>query len=76
MHWVYVMHFSFPSRNQMHFYNHIIFYDSNFKCIGFSGRIFKELCFAIFVVSIVSKLPKKHHTIPAEVLPNDSDALC
>ena len=29
----------------------------------------------VVVVSIVWKIPQKHHTIPAEVLPYDSEAL-
>ena len=31
--------------------------------------------YSIVVVSVVWNIPQKHHTIPAEVLPNDSEAL-
>ena len=34
-----------------------------------------SIAVSVSAVMIVSKLPQKHHTIPAEVLPNDSEAL-
>ena len=38
-------------------------------------RASSAIRYSIVVVSIVWNIPQKHHTIPAEVLPNDSEAL-
>ena len=50
-----------------------IWYQIFFWFIQFKAS--SEIRYFIIVVSIVWNIPQKHHTIPAEVLPNDSEAL-
>ena len=68
--WVYVLMFFFNMEMQL--FSKIVF-QIFFWFIKL--RINSAIRYPIVVVSIVWKLPPKHHTIPAEVPPNDSEAL-
>ena len=60
------------SHMEMQFFTHIWF-QIFFWFIKL--RASTAIRYSLVVVSIVWNIPQKHHAIPAEVLPNDSEAL-